>query len=73
MDDPNLRMLPHPETSVPRHACWPLGGEIDIMQSFGRGRGGPGARAGTVESGYHFAPKVGGDASCVDLVVYPWL
>lgn len=54
---PQHWMLPHPDTSVPRRACWPLGGEIDIMQSFGRGRGGPGARAGTVESGYHFAPK----------------
>ena len=54
---PQHWMLPHPETSVPKRACWPLGGEIDIMASYARGRGGPGARAGTVESGYHFAPK----------------
>lgn len=54
---PQHWMLPHPETSVPRRACWPLGGEIDIASAYGRGRGGPGARAGVVESGYHFAPK----------------
>ena len=27
------------------------------MESYGRGRGGPGSRPGTVEAGYHFAPK----------------
>ena len=54
---PQHWMLPDPEKTVPKHACWPLGGQIDIMQSYGRGRGGPGTRPGTVESGYHFAPK----------------
>lgn len=54
---PQHWMLPLPETSVPRDACWPVGGEIDIASAYGRGRGGPGKRAGTVESGYHFAPK----------------
>ena len=54
---PQHWMLPHPDKSVPKHACWPLGGQIDIMQSYGRGLGGPGTRPGTVETGYHFAPK----------------
>jgi len=54
---PQHWMLPNPATSVPKQACWPLGGQIDVMQSYGRGRGGPGTRAGTVESGYHFAPQ----------------
>ena len=54
---PQHWMLPAPETSVPREACWPVGGEIDIAATYGKGRGGPGKRPGTVESGYHFAPK----------------
>ena len=54
---PQHWMLPVPETSVPREACWPVGGEIDIAAAYGKGRGGPGKRPGTVESGYHFAPK----------------
>lgn len=54
---PQHWMLPHPDKSVPKQACWPLGGQIDIMQSYGRGLGGPGTRPGTVETGYHFAPK----------------
>lgn len=54
---PQHWMLPNPATSVPKQACWPLGGQIDVMQSYGKGRGGPGTRAGTVESGYHFAPQ----------------
>ena len=40
-----------PELSVPKDACWPVGGEIDIATAWGKGRGGPGKRAGTVESG----------------------
>ena len=54
---PQHWMLPVPETAVPRDACWPVGGEIDIAAAFGKGRGGPGKKPGTVESGYHFAPK----------------
>jgi beta-glucanase (GH16 family) len=54
---PQHWMLPVPETAVPREACWPVGGEIDIAAAYGKGRGGPGKRPGTVESGYHFAPK----------------
>ena len=27
---PQHWMLPVPETAVPREACWPVGGEIDI-------------------------------------------
>ena len=33
------------------------GGRVDVAAAYGRGRGGPGARAGTVEAGYHFAPQ----------------
>ena len=56
---PQHWMLPAPETSVPSapEKCWPVGGEIDIAAAYGKGRGGPGKRPGTVESGYHFAPK----------------
>ena len=57
---PGLRprhwMLPHPSTGY-SEACWPLGGEIDIAGAHGKGRGGPGSRPNTVESGYHFAPQ----------------
>jgi len=49
-------MLPHPSTGY-SEACWPLGGEIDIAGAHGKGRGGPGSRPNTVESGYHFAPQ----------------
>ena len=54
---PRHRLFPDPATSVPRDACWPTGGQVDVASAYGRGRGGPGARAGTVEAGYHFAPQ----------------
>ena len=54
---PRHRLFPDPATSVPRDACWPTGGQVDVAAAYGRGRGGPGARAGTVEAGYHFAPQ----------------
>lgn len=68
---PQHWMLPDPEKSVPKRACWPLGGQIDIMQSYGRGLGGPGTRAGTVESGYHFAPKAECGAEGFSRSAYP--
>ena len=68
---PQHWMLPDPERSVPKRACWPLGGQIDIMQSYGRGLGGPGTRAGTVESGYHFAPKAECGAEGFSRSAYP--
>ena len=70
---PQHWMLPDPDKSIPKRACWPLGGQIDIMRSFGRGLGGPGTRPGTVESGYHFAPKSECGAEGFARTAYPHL
>ena len=70
---PQHWMLPDPDKSIPKRACWPLGGQIDIMRSFGRGLGGPGTRSGTVESGYHFAPKAECGAEGFARTAYPHL
>ena len=66
---PRIELLPDPEKTVPKDACWPRGGDIRVAQAFGHGRGGPGAKIGAVESGYHFMPSgssCGADGYVVD-------
>ena len=54
---PRIELLPDPDKTVPKDACWPRGGDIRVAQAFGQGRGGPGAKIGAVESGFHFMPS----------------
>ena len=51
-----IELLPDPDKTVPKDACWPRGGDIRVAQAFGQGQGGPGAKIGAVESGFHFMP-----------------
>ena len=43
-------LMPEPTTSNPPNVCWPVGGEIDIMEGY-RPRAGAGAGAGVVGAG----------------------
>ena len=66
---PRIELLPDPDKTVPKDACWPRGGDIRVAQAFGQGRGGPGAKIGAVESGFHFMPSgatCGADGYVVD-------
>lgn len=54
---PRIELLSDPDKTVPKDACWPRGGDIRVAQAFGQGRGGPGAKIGAVESGFHFMPS----------------
>ena len=54
---PRIELLPDPDKTVPKDACWPRGGDIRVAQAYGQGRGGPGAKIGAVESGFHFMPS----------------
>ena len=54
---PRIELLPDPDKTVPKDACWPRGGDIRVAQAYGQGRGGPGAKIGAIESGFHFMPS----------------
>ena len=56
-------LMPEPSTSVPPNICWPVGGEIDIMEGFrSRIRGaGPTSDLSSVLLSYHWATECGKD------------
>jgi len=56
-------LMPEPSTSHPPKVCWPVGGEIDIMEGFTHARfGGPSkADASSVYLSYHWATECGKD------------
>ena len=69
---PAAWLMPEPSTSTPPNVCWPVGGEIDIMEGFSHKRPGGGdggatndhAAAGTLNSiymTYHWAHECGKD------------
>lgn len=52
---PAFWLMPEPETSVPPNVCWPVGGEIDIMEQVG------GDYNNSVLGTFHFAKQCGKD------------
>ena len=62
---PAAWLMPEPSTSHPPNVCWPVGGEIDIMEGFTHNR--PGADAGgggtlnSIYLSYHWATECGKD------------
>ena len=62
-------LMPEPEASTPPNVCWPVGGEIDIMESLGRSKGT--RNNGTVFGTYHWAKQCGEDLRSGLNGVYP--
>jgi len=64
---PAAWLMPEPSTSQPPNVCWPVGGEIDIMEGFTHKRPGADAKlggGGTLHSlylTYHWATECGKD------------
>ena len=63
---PAAWLMPEPSTSKPPNVCWPVGGEIDIMEAYSHKRPGdrPRSDAGTLNSiymSYHWAKECGKD------------
>lgn len=56
-------LMPEPSTSIPPNVCWPMGGEIDIMEGFrSREKGsGPTNNLSSVLLSYHWATECGKD------------
>eukprot|EP00054_Salpingoeca_dolichothecata_P004331 m.30221 g.30221 ORF g.30221 m.30221 type:complete len:264 (-) comp14514_c0_seq2:286-1077(-) len=48
-------LMPEPKTSQPPNVCWPVGGEIDIMESWG------GDYNNSIKGTFHFAQECGKD------------
>jgi len=58
-------LMPEPETSDPPNVCWPVGGEIDIMESYGNSYDQWGNHHnGSVYGTYHWATDCGKDMHC---------
>jgi beta-glucanase (GH16 family) len=64
-------MMPEPSTSIPPNVCWPVGGEIDIMEGY-RPRAGAGAGAGNGDVLVQHAGAGGGDVEESVLFTYHW-
>jgi beta-glucanase (GH16 family) len=56
-------LMPEPEASNPPNVCWPVGGEIDIMESLGITKD-PREKHGGVLGTYHWANSCGKDLHC---------
>ncbi len=57
--------MPEPETSIPPNVCWPVGGEIDIMESYGC------AINGDIQGTLHYGTDCGEDLNNGVTANYP--
>jgi beta-glucanase (GH16 family) len=64
-------LMPEPSTSIPPNLCWPVGGEIDIMEGF-RSRLGPEPfNHSSVLLSYHWATECGKDLWQSENMIWP--
>ena len=54
-------LMPEPTTSVPPNVCWPVGGEIDIMEGFYPRGGNNKPKETSIYMTYHWAKECGKD------------